>query len=213
MAINVFEGSRRIVKLLLGICFFAVAAGFLSDNPVRIPVYVDVPNVGVTPIPVEELRDCDPPNYRPGSWPIKRTKQGTTYSLRLCFRANNDWEGGKVFVPFVWTDGQTYGDTYTSMNIYSYANKFASEFEADEALETEINGRYWPELFKQVGRAVFVALLACLGLWLCAKIIGWVVRGFFGIPRGKDFKEAEELLHSQPSQGDDGLHQQTGDDK
>ena len=49
----------------------------------------------------------------------------------------------------------------------------------------EVKKQYWQEKLKYIG----ITLLSLIGFWVFCWIVGWIIRGFVGIPMGKDFKE------------------------
>ena len=51
------------------------------------------------------------------------------------------------------------------------------------------DGQWLPQLLKDLGQKVLGAISGLLFLWAFTWVIGWVVRGFMGIPRGQDKKE------------------------
>ena len=60
------------------------------------------------------------------------------------------------------------------------------EFTATEQEILWIESRVWPtrrKHFQEGGSAILIGLLT---LWIVVAVIGWVVRGFLGVPRGSD---------------------------
>ena len=50
------------------------------------------------------------------------------------------------------------------------------------------DGQWWPQLLKDLGQKVLGIISGLLFLWAFTWVIGWIVRGFKGIPRGQDKK-------------------------
>ena len=50
------------------------------------------------------------------------------------------------------------------------------------------DGQWWPQLLKDLGQKVLRIISGLLFLWAFTWVIGWIVRGFMGIPRGQDKK-------------------------
>jgi len=52
-----------------------------------------------------------------------------------------------------------------------------------------IDSKGWPQLLKDLGQKVLGIISGLLFLWAFTWAIGWIVRGFKGIPRGQDKKD------------------------
>ena len=50
------------------------------------------------------------------------------------------------------------------------------------------DGQWLPQLLKDLGQKVLGTISGLLFLWAFTWVIGWVVRGFMGIPKGQDKK-------------------------
>ena len=50
------------------------------------------------------------------------------------------------------------------------------------------DGQWLPQLLKDLGQKVLWAISGLLFLWAFTWAIGWIVRGFMGVPRGQDKK-------------------------
>ena len=140
MAINVFEGARRISMLvaviwIIGWSVMAFGYGYdLYDNCVR-----------VMPIRAELLRLAKDANSR-------GDKEATIRALRRLQGIENK--------PFV----------------------------GDQCKEIWKEGKWWPQLLKDLGQKVFGIISGLLFLWAFTWVVGWIVRGFMGIPKGQDKK-------------------------
>ena len=84
----------------------------------------------------------------------------------------------------------TMGDRY-STEVTSYAEGVGAAFalSADEAKDAE--KRLWDARLRQWKEAAQVMFGGLAIGWLVVACIGWIARGFLGIPRGKDERAAQ----------------------
>jgi hypothetical protein len=57
-----------------------------------------------------------------------------------------------------------------------------------EAARSDSWGRWWAGKKELFGDAAQIVAPVLFGIWLLTFVIGWVVRGFRGIPTGSDFR-------------------------
>lgn len=55
--------------------------------------------------------------------------------------------------------------------------------------EQFVNKQYWPKKLKAILLPLGVTVISIFGFWIFCWIVGWVVRGFAGIPMGQDSKK------------------------
>jgi len=192
MRVNVFEGSRRL-GLLLRIVWVVVALFFTN---------VDEPRVSITYetfAPLDEFRKASTGcNYstdkiEPISRPIG---EGRTASISLCFRAQSFGEDGKQLVPYlVKEDGtdengkpksSTWGNTKYSDVVESYAKRRGGEFVFSESDRLEAEAEYGRLRWQQIKTGVKASVIGWFVLLGLQVVAGWIIRGFMGIPRGRD---------------------------
>ena len=87
---------------------------------------------------------------------------------------------------------KTLTDDEFAPDAQGYIKRRAAEFVIDPKVATEID-KTLPKIERKVlfdHLKEMFSLTACfvLGFWLFSFMIGWIVRGFAGIPRGQDFK-------------------------
>ena len=208
MAVNWFEGGRRIRDLLL----WAVA---LSGG-----VYViwgSTPSIYFsTAYPDDPWKvagdDCPDPNESMYLWRYS-FKPGDSRSVQLCFRVNErdqipyqKTEPPKDAPPPVITmisptraetaveewyfEGSTFDD---SVQDYMHARKDA--FRMTPALEHAardgLGKLAWNAGVQRFKDAAPWAGGIALVIWVITGLLGWIVRGFVGIPAGADFRPAK----------------------
>jgi hypothetical protein len=62
------------------------------------------------------------------------------------------------------------------------------EFKISKQEEERLNKKWWESWRSIYGQGLAVMLGGLLALWIFSVSMGWIVRGFLGIPRGMDFK-------------------------
>lgn len=85
---------------------------------------------------------------------------------------------------------------YTMSTAYSnevkrYTEAAAKRFTLQEGDMKEAEQRLWDALLAQWKQAIQFIAGGLAVLWLTVASIGWIVRGFMGVKRGKDFIEAD----------------------
>lgn len=87
---------------------------------------------------------------------------------------------------------KTLTDDEFTPDVQGYIKRRAKEFTIDPKVVAEI-GNTLPKTERKVlfnhSKEIF-SITACfvIGLWLLSFLIGWIARGFAGIPRGQDFR-------------------------
>jgi hypothetical protein len=181
MGVNVFEGSRRIAKLLAAI-WIVGAVGYHVMEPPRVYVTASIAAPGAAPEATFSAY-CASPNASETVF-YQRTPAGTNYQVGLCFLARKFPKG--MLVPYKRDGSTVWGETWLSPEVGQYARDVVSKFEPTRELEAlaDLEGRqrtrqHW------INCAIVVAA-GLLALWLVVTVIGWIVRGFLGILRGQD---------------------------
>lgn len=86
---------------------------------------------------------------------------------------------------------KTLTDDEFAPDVQGYIKRRATEFTIDPKVVTEID-KTLPKIERKVlfdHSKQILSITACfvVGLWLLSFLIGWIARGFAGIPRGQDF--------------------------
>lgn len=182
---NIFEGSRRVSKLIAilwagGVCvsWFSsdayIAAHYWVLTPGEPPFYMGEPDCGFgdKTVPAPAI-----------------TALGSSVQIDLCFKPTK-FENGRELIPYR-SDGKlTWGDESYSDNVTQYAENVAFHFKPSSA-----DGRLIEQLVRDTRskrlRAHASTLVAGLvAIWAFTACIGWIVRGFMSIPRGQDHRTA-----------------------
>lgn len=199
MAINLFEGARRIAQIITVISLlWAIAAAFV-DSPI-----VDV-TYEVTPIQNAAVRmpgNC--PSDAASDSTFAKTRSGRTVRVWLCVRpilfsrseqrAEGDrkpWEmharGPGQLIPYkIDTDGTVWGAQPFSSEVNGYLRSVSNRFAFPPNDEPEIDRLWWDAKWSQLGWGAAYVGGGLAIFWVCVWAIGWVIRGFLGIQSGAD---------------------------
>ena len=164
---NIFEGSRRVVKLISVaiVVGFGIAA-FFVDPGVNIEYMVTSPN--------SMPQRIDSGNCPTGSgikYAYPKTKNNIQTFVKFCFTTETfKLKSGKVVqVPFEYEQ-----------------NDVAKSFVIPIEDKSWVDSQFWSLVIKDL-RNGFIAMIITLAiLWAFTFAVGWIVRGFMGIPRGQD---------------------------
>lgn len=180
MKLNIFEGGRRIAMLFGGL----FAAGCIAYGVFSEPSYsinFRIFSLGEVRLMLEQCSSDDATEYE-----TIVTPEGESFHLRFCFVAQKSDEGkmGIAYAPA--EEGRVWLDSKYSSNVTEYTKRFAASFKLDNeeipaarAAKRSAYLEHWKEVcLTLVGGLAF--------LWAFTAGFGWILRGFLGIPRGKD---------------------------
>lgn len=213
MAINMFEGARRIAKLIGVFIVVGFGIAIVFDRPSTENVFFTITGPGQPPV----RNGC----FEVTRSAFKTTRHGDRVELTLCFEEREfvATKGKNIFdqfdkapfdpdaylasdqkrkfvdpddvvklIPYrvAKATGVVLGNTKSSPEVTQYMSSVLDTFQIPEAEEDRINSLWWPKKLKLVG-TYFLGMLASLaGWWAFTWTVGWIVRGFMGIPRGAD---------------------------
>lgn len=185
MAINIFEGARRIALLLGGgAAVITVLVAFNQDAYYHATYSLAAPNA--------PFRKTD------GGCPIEgreiyfdhKTSLGKEVSVSVCLEpmtfTNKNKEDAELIPYKTDADGMTWGARPYSTEISTYETQVKKRFTmnaTDEEASIKEASKKWRSQFAEA-MGYLAAGLAIFGALVLA--IGWIVRGFLGIPRGMD---------------------------
>ena len=189
MKMNIFEGARRIVKIIAGLWLLGCVGYAFTINP-----YVSVTYVVSAPHQSPSLMTttCPDSAARETNWDYK-TKKGNEVAVTLCFLSSLDFIGAKTpLIPYVAADGKIYGNEKYAPGVVSYAKEVMKNFElpAQEqaTLDAKAREKWWSAVWMNV-QILIAGLIFIFGFAWC---VGYVVRGFMGVPRGSDVRPEVE---------------------
>ena len=194
MAVNIFEGARRIAKLVAALWVIGyIVAAFDLTSSVYVTYQIDDPEK----VPMRAESDC---NYSVDV--TKRldltTSKGTDVSLTLCFK-HRVFDNGAKLIPYLYDkDKVLWGGEEYSTEVSNYTQSVASNFKLSKSDEEWIDAQWWFQRLKELGLYVLIVIGGLLFLWTFTWVVGWIVRGFKGIPQGQD--QRENKVDTSPSQ-------------
>ena len=200
MAINIFEGGRRIAKIVTVIWIIGWSVGaYYTYESVKPTVNVTYKITGFKEAPVRIMEECPPDSIM--NYVDMKTKSGTKVLVKLCrekpkisdlmaLAKNLEEEGDiklagraldKIYNLFI----NKKSDSTERAQLEAALVKADTNGDTDEAW---IDNQGRSLLQKQIGIGAMVAIGGILFLWVFTWSIGWIVRGFMGVPRGQDNK-------------------------
>lgn len=178
---NIFAGSRRIaVAFSLGV--FATSLFNAFGSPPRIDITLSTVNPD-GPIVVEEYPGCGLED-RAESF-SRNLKSGELINFTLCFAATKQL--GEWLIPFDKTDAWIFGSKY-SPEVDSYVQKRVKSFQISDEIESRAIEAYELERKSRVKDFIKTVAVAAVAFYALVFTIGWIARGFMGIPFGMDKK-------------------------
>jgi hypothetical protein len=181
---NIFEGSRRLTYLAGGLA----AVGTLIYSATYGP-YISIDYSISHPQAAFQRMNGSCPIEAGRALFTTTSQSGSSVSIHLCLLTMEFGEDKKQLVPYkIDEKNMTWGATSYSGEVSAYEKQLEKRFvlppEDNNWIEKEKSRRYW-ENWKESLRNLGIGLAIFAGtVWS----IGWIVRGFLGIPRGMDRK-------------------------
>jgi hypothetical protein len=178
---NIFSGGRRLA-FVFGILISCLAIAAIFQNEPRVPLFYEVPDFAAKAKKVGECRKNHATRFTVGT-----TGTGTPYQLTFCF-VPALWKEGIAYIPYKYSDDAKYVDLKPAADpdVYAYMRGYEDLFEIPSADLPAIDREYAGLRWKQVAAGIGWLLLGAVVYWGAIFTIGWVARGFAGIPRGRD---------------------------
>lgn len=181
---NIFEGARRVAKVIAGIAIVCTAAYALTTRP-YITANYRVPGFAANAI---KSYQCDSDKDHREHY-SEYTSTGNPYTLVLCFAGEYSSEHGGVMIPYMIKDNQVWTISGYSPEFRQYASAYRRNiFELPKGESERLDERYENTRWSDAGSALVSLLVGLALFWLAVWITGWIVRGFMGIPRGQDHR-------------------------
>ena len=184
---NIFEGSRRITKLTAA----GIAVGFLIafayDNPEPVSVSYLIADGKTAPARVDE---CPPTLSGEGKSRFITARSGRAVSIVFCvtdqLRATVRLRASEN--PYLRFD-PIMDKAFLAQSIAAFLTDQTEDFTIPESDEGYITRLGWLNTAKSAGMHLLGMLASIAAFWAFTWAVGWIVRGFMGIPHGKDSKE------------------------
>lgn len=186
MNINAFEGARRIAMLMAGFWAIGVVAINFWERETRVEMVFAVRGPGLVwtrVAPSKTFGNCE---FKDASESHRATTNaGTPVSVTLCFKAMN-FKDDRLVPYRVDEKGMWWGATSYSDDVRKYTKDVAQNFHLSKADEEWADSQLWPVRWRKVMEASTWLFGGLLALWIFTVVVGWIVRGFLGIPSGQD---------------------------
>lgn len=191
MRINIFEGARRVAFLVSGIAVLVAAGMAFNTEPY---IVTDFRITGPGETPVATSMDCD--FSSPELSFEATTPKGRKTWVNVCLVADqlamdDGTTQGFVRLPDG-ADGKPSWAYGTSPLIEPYKKSVQASFRLPRADGIKADQRFEAKLregWVDIAKGLAITMLV---FWLGVAAIGWIVRGFAGIPRGKDARPKSE---------------------
>lgn len=181
MKFNIFEGARRIAILIGGLAVAGTMIALATYDPyVSVQYSIAHPNGAF----VRMQESC--PSDAGRHYFSTRTSTGESVSVELCLLASRFGGDLRLILYKIDEHGVSRAAPSDSSEVSDYKRELEGRFKLsasdEETLKREISRRYRENWVSGLG--YLVAGLAIFAGFVWA--IGWIVRGFLGIPRGMD---------------------------
>jgi hypothetical protein len=181
MKINIFEGGRRILLVLqLCILMIFVFLAFSYKPYASLNLETTSPNNQF----IISNHSCDISHDK--SKLITKNYNNIAVRLNLCFRSEHYEKTGSQLITYFENEYGMWGGDKNSEQVADYTNRRAQDFVIDEdivkayleLIEKDKKEHIWGLIKAAV---VIIAILQALSFF-----VGWVFRGFLGIPIKQD---------------------------
>lgn len=187
MSFNIFEGARRIALLISGLAVVGTLIGLTAYDPyVSAQYYIAHPNGAF----VRWTESC--PQGGRTHYFTSETRSGDSVSINLCLLPMSFGDDKVSLIPYkIDEQGRIWGAASYSSEISDYERKLEKRFELaandEQIFKEEISQRYRENWMSGLGYLTAGLAIFAGVVWA----IGWIVRGFLGIPSGLD-KRADQ---------------------
>lgn len=187
MTINAFEGARRVAVLISAFAIVITIWVSVYVNPYLTTTYL-VPTPTMEPIKVS--RSCKSEERK--VYANKMMESGSSISVHLCFKPMDFGKSG-ILIPYrVDEKGMTWGNSSYSTDVSNYVDDYAAKFQIPQD-DLKVLNQEWKKLrWSEIKENVTNLIIGLASFWFAVWMLGWIVRGFFGIPRGADRRPIAE---------------------
>jgi hypothetical protein len=219
---NIFEGARRITKIIAVMWVIGWGYYLITAEEPDIHPYFRVDSPGSIPIRMTgEICEQDDAS-KSFEYHYKFTSKGTRVDPWFCFKAKQ-FDDGRKLIPISVDDADqlakwiiankdkkgspdfertasAYQNAKNSQNrsvwgydkysteVTNYTNEVFNAFKLSKADEEWADDQVWPARWKEIKESSYSIIGGLAFLFIFSWCIGWIVRGFAGIPSGQDKK-------------------------
>ncbi|MBM3362155.1 MAG: hypothetical protein FJY42_05725 [Betaproteobacteria bacterium] len=186
MRFNPFSGARRLSALLA----LVVAVGTLISLAVNDPTVSATYTIARPDGQFEKAEEC--PSSAGRHYFSRNTQSGKYVSVTLCLLTVEAGQDKLEYIPYKVDDkGVRWAALPPSTEVSEYKRRLERRFELppDDAkqLDGEISKRYRDDWITGLGYLAAGLIGFAVFVWA----VGWVVRGFMGVPQGSDYRPKE----------------------
>lgn len=206
MAVNWFEGGRRISQLFIGITA-ACGAGYVlfggTEDRLTFETATASDSWHFT------TRACSYPDHE-DYLDFSLEVNGAPKKASLCYRTQDDKllfkavqpiqlpvnpNAPKGMKPPVLTPFQTTPPYSEEARVYmaERSRSFTPPAEEMEKARADFWKIKWKRGWERANEAIPWVMGGVFAVWLLTTILGWIIRGFAGIPTGQDFKPTKSV--------------------
>ncbi len=181
MRVNVFEGARRIALLFGGLWVAGCIGYAVIDKPLY-QVHYAVDWVK-RPVLVDDCGNDDAKQFVE-----VKAQDGSDVPVIICFVASRASDG-RMLVPYAADPSKTGWlrmDGRYSEEVREYTRQYASTFILPDDGLAAAKDKKWDANVEHFKVAIQFLVAGIAFGWAFTAAFGWIVRGFMGIPRGKD---------------------------
>lgn len=181
MNVNVFEGGRRLRTLATGAIVLIGAFVAYSDDPVIQRKYL-ISHTGTA----TRVDDCPSTARQEFKW----NELGGKVNATLCFPTDaSGGPGGELITtsdPALGKPGYVMVYPKWSDEANAYIDKATQNFALPKGDRAEVLEEYAADRKKRLLSDIGVTCGIAFAFWLSCAVLGWILRGFLGIPTGAD---------------------------
>lgn len=179
---NPFSGARRIAILLASIAVIGTVFALVTYQP-----YISADYSVIHPVSPFVKTDGSCPSTAGRHYFSRKTRSGESISITLCLHTMALGETGRQLIPYKVDDkGMVWGAETFSTEISDYEHSLEARFvippSDEEQLVKEAARRYRENWQSGLGYLAIGLAIFAVFVWA----VGWVVRGFLGVPQGAD---------------------------
>ena len=188
--LNLFEGGRRLLKIAAFLWLGWVVFHFWekAGDVRQVWVTYSVPTFNGK---VELADDCPVEALAMPFAKATYTDEGTKVLIKLCFLPIKVKD--ELLIPYkIDSNGQVVAGLKYRPEVDKYIESFSASFSPPESdyrrFDDEGSAKVWDFWKRSFLQLLFSVSLGVAVLYGLSFLVGWVLRGFLGIPRGMDKK-------------------------
>jgi hypothetical protein len=116
-----------------------------------------------------------------------KTENGKSISITLCLLTMPFGEKGEQLIPYKVDDkGMIWGAESYSTEVSNYEDRLRIQFRIPAADTQSLESEYTNSRKKDIIEGITFYIIGLVIFYSFLRSIGWIIRGFLGIPRGMD---------------------------